>query len=162
MNGIRDKNFFLSFSAILVPFWLKIIPERGFLIFWIFLLFFFEIFFPKPSMNRNRGKNFFSLFLGLSTLVLAKYITGKRFFNFFAIFFGIFFPRPSMNGNRGKTFFLSFSAYLLPFWLKIIPERDFLIFLLFFSEFSCPGQVRKEFGTKIFFSISRPISSHFS
>ena len=30
MNGIQDKNFFLSFSAYLILFWLKIMSERGF------------------------------------------------------------------------------------------------------------------------------------
>ena len=36
-------------------------------------------------------------------------------------------------------------------------EKGFLIFgifLLYFSEFSCPFRVRTEFGTKIFFSLS--------
>ena len=45
-----------------------------------------------------------------------------------------------------------------------MPERSFLIFwifLLFFSEFSCPGWVWTEFWTKIFFSLSRPIASRF-
>ena len=36
------KFFFFSFLADLIPFWLKIMPESGFLIFWIFLLFFSE------------------------------------------------------------------------------------------------------------------------
>ena len=36
-----------------------------------------------------------------------------------------------------------------------------MIFFLFFSEFSCPGQVWTEFGSKIFFFLSPPISSHF-
>ena len=42
-------------------------------------------------------------------------------------------------------------------------ERGFLIFLIFFiffSEFSCPSRVWTEFGSKIFFSLSWPISSH--
>ena len=106
--------FFLSFLAFLIPFWLKIIPERGFLIFWIF--------------------------------------------------FGIFLNGSRTNEIRDKIFFLSFSTYLIPFWLKIMPERGFLIFwifLLFFLEFSCTGWVRTEFGTKIFFTLSWPISSHF-
>ena len=33
MNGIRDENFFVSFSAYLIPFRLEIMPERGFSIF---------------------------------------------------------------------------------------------------------------------------------
>ena len=56
-----------------------------------------------------------------------------------------------MNGIRDKIFFLSFSAYLILFWRKVMPERGFLIFLLFFSEFSSPGRVWTEFQTKIFF-----------
>ena len=137
-----SKIFFFSFSAYLIPFWQKIMSERGFfLIFSIFLLFFSEFSCPVRVRMEFETK-IFSLLLGLSHPVLAKNNAGKRvfnFFNFFAIFFGIFLPRPSMNGNRGKKIFLSFSAYLLPFWLNIIPERGFLIFLLFFSEFSCPG-----------------------
>ena len=43
MNGIRDKNFFLPFSAYLIPNLLKIMPDRGFLIFRIFLLFLSEL-----------------------------------------------------------------------------------------------------------------------
>ena len=73
---------------------------------------------------------------------------------FFPIFFGIFLPGSSVNGIRDKNFFFSFSAYLIPFLLKIMPERDFLIFwifLLYFSEFSCPGRVWAEFGTIISF-----------
>ena len=41
MNGSREI-FFFSFSVYLIPFWQKIMLERGFLIFWIFLLFFSE------------------------------------------------------------------------------------------------------------------------
>ena len=70
------------------------------------------------------------------------------------IIFEIFFPGSSTTVIREKIFILSFSTYLIPFWLKIMPEWGFSIFwifLLFFSEFSCPGQVWTEFGTKIFF-----------
>ena len=86
--------------------------------------------------------------------------------------FLLFFMKFSSSGWVGtefgtKIFYLYFSAYLLPFWLKIMPKRGFLvfwIFLLFFSgescflifriflEFSFPGLVGTEFGTKIFFS----------
>ena len=44
-----------------------------------------------------------------------------------------------------------------------MPERDFIIFwilLLFYSEFSCPGRVWTEFGTKFFFfffGLSHPV-----
>ena len=139
-------------------------PERGFLIFWISLLFCLEFSLPGSSMSGIWNYDFFFLFLSLSNIVLARNIARKRFFNFlnfFAIFFGIFLPGSSLNGIRDKIFFIAFSAYLIPFWLKIMPERGFLIFLIFFSEFSCPGQVWTEFGTKIFFSLSQPISSCF-
>ena len=141
--------------------------ELLFLIFWIFLKFFLEVSCSGWVRTEFGTKNFFSLFLRLSHPVLAKTNAGKRFFNFLnfsAFFFRIFFPRPSMNGSRGKIFFLSFLAYLLPFWLKIIPERDFFNFLIFFFivlKFSCPGLVWAEFGTKIFFTLSPPISSRF-
>ena len=74
--------------------------------------------------------------------------------NFLAIF--LEFSRSGWAGTKFGTniFFFSFSAYLIPFWLKIMPERGFFIFwifLLFFSEFSCPTWVGTEFGTKIFF-----------
>ena len=99
---------------------------------------FFWNFLARVGYEQNSGLKFFFLCLGLSHPVLAKNNAGKRFFsflNFFAIFLEFFFPRPSMNGNRDKIFFLSFSAYLLPFWLKITPERDFLIFCFFFYFF---------------------------
>jgi len=76
---------------------------------------------------------------------------------FFTIFFRIFLPESSMNGIWNEIFFLSFSAYLIPFWLKIMPGRGFiifLIFLLYFSEFSFPDRVWTEFGTKFFFSFT--------
>ena len=60
-----------------------------------------------------------------------------------------------------KIFFFSFSVYLIPFWLKIMLGRGFLvfwIFLRFFSEFSCPRRLWTEFDTKILFSPSRLMS----
>ena len=53
--------------------------------------------------------------------------------------------------------FFSFSAYLIPFWLKIMPRRGFLIFLLFFLKFSCLGRVWTEFEAQIFISLFQPI-----
>ena len=100
-NKIQDSNFFFSFSAYLIPFWLKIMPERGFLIFCIFLLFFSEFSSPGRVWMEIGAKFFSSLFFGLSTPVLAKNKSGKRFFNFlifFSIFFETFLPGPSMNG----------------------------------------------------------------
>ena len=116
-NGIRDKKFFLAFSAYLITFWLKIMAERVFLIFFIFFLFFWK-FLSRVEYELNLGLKFFCLFFGLSHPVLAKKNARKRFFNF-------------------------------------------LIFFLFLSELSWLGRVWTEFGTKCFFSLSRPISSRF-
>ena len=105
-----------------------------------------------------RTKFFFFLFLGLYHPVSAKNTTGKRFFhflNFFAIFFRNFLSRVEYERNSGLKYFLTFSAYLIPFWIKIMTERGFLVFwislLFFFLKFSCPGRVWTEFGTKFFF-----------
>ena len=134
-------------------------PEWVFRIF-EFCCYFFRTFLPQAKCERNSGLKFFSLFLGLSLPVPAKNNAGMRFFEFFSYFFRNFLPRASMNGIRDENFFPSFSAYLIPFWQKIIPERGFFnfwIFYLFFTEFPCPGWVWTEFGPKIFFSFSRPI-----
>ena len=100
---------------------------------------------------------------------ISKNNVGKRFlnfFNFFAIFFGIFLPRSSMNGIRKQNFFFSFSAYLVPFWLKIMSDRGFFDFFNFFAIFfgiflpesSLDGIWKQK---KFFFSLSWPISSRF-
>ena len=177
----------------------------GFLIFWIFLLFFSELSCPY---EQNSGLKFFSHFLGLSHPVLAKKKAGKRFFNFlnffavfsqfsspgrvwteirtkkffyffrpissvlaknnarkrffFSFFFWNFLARIEYEGNSGLKFFSLFLGLSHPpFWLKIMLERGFLFFwisLLFFLQFSSPGRVWMEFGTKFFFSLFRPIS----
>ena len=137
-------------------------PESGFLIF--FFCYFFQNFLPRAEYERNSGLKLFSRFLCLSHPVLAKTNAEMRFFNFLIFFFGIFLPGLSMNGIRDKIFFLSFSAKLFLFWLKIMPERGFLIFwlfLLFFSEFSSAGWVWTEIGAKFFFSLSQLIYSRF-
>ena len=123
---------------------------------------------PGSSMNGIRDKSIFLSFSAYLIPFSLKNNTRKRFFfyflNFLAIFFGIFLPWSSMNRIRDYNFFLSILGYLTPSWQKIMLERGFLIFsifFLFFSEFSFPGRVLVEFGTKIFFSFSRPISSRF-
>ena len=102
MNGIRVYNFFLSFSAYLIPFWLKIMSERGFLVFLIFLHFFWN-FLARVECERNSRLKFFSLFLSLFHPVMAKNNFAKGFFNFLnfiSIFVGIFLPGSRMNGIR--------------------------------------------------------------
>ena len=128
-------------------------PERGFLIFWIFLLFFWN-FLARVEYERNSGLKFFSLLLGLSHPVLAKNNTGKRvfpFLNFFGNFLQNFLARIEYERNSGlKFFFFSFSAYLIPFWLKIIPERGFLIFCNFFRNFVVRVEYERNSGLSIF------------
>ena len=104
-GGVRTEfgsKIFLSFSAYLIPFWLKIL-ERGFLIFFKFFCYFFQNFLAWVEYERTSGLKFFSLSLGLSHPVLAKTNAGKRFFNFlnfFPIFFRIFFPESRVNKIR--------------------------------------------------------------
>ena len=164
MNGILEQNFVFTFSAFLIPFWIKVMPGRGFIIFRIFLLFFSE-FSCTGRVWRYSWVKFCFQFFGLSPPVLAKNNAGRRYYyylNFLEIFFGIFFPGSSMNGILEQNFIFSFSAYLLPFWLKITPGRGFIIFwifLLFFSEFSIPDRVWTGFWSKILFSLFWLISS---
>ena len=140
-------------------------PGRGFIIFWIFLLFFSEFSFPgrvwtefwseilllfwnflaRVEYKWNSGVKFCFHFFGLSHPVLAKNNVGKRFYNFlnfFTIFFVIFFSGSSMNGILEWNFVFTFSAYPHRFWIKIMPGRGFKIFwifLLFFFGIFFPG-----------------------
>ena len=130
MNGV------LEFSVYVLPFWLKIIPGRGFIIFWIF----FRNILARDKYERNSGVKFCFHFFGLSHPVWAKNNAGKRFYNFLN-FFTIFFSEFSFLGRVWTEF-----------WSEI---------LLFFSKFSCTGRVWTEFWSKILFSLFRPISSCF-
>ena len=156
-----------TFSAYLIPFWLKIMLGRGFIIFWIFLLFFSKFSCPSLVWTELGNKFFFFLFSGLSHPVFGKNNVRKRFYNFlnfFTISFGIFFPGSSMNGILEWNFVFTFPANLIPFWLKIMPGGGFIIFwffLEFFTDFSCPGRVWTEFCSEILFSLFRSISSRF-
>ena len=100
LTKFRTKIFFVSFSAYLILFWLKIMPKEV-LIFWIFWLFFSQ-FSSRGRVWTEFGTNFFFfLFPSLSHPVFARNNAGMRFFNmlnFFAIYFGIFLPGLSMNG----------------------------------------------------------------
>ena len=139
--------------------------ERSFLFFWIFLLIFFRNFLSGVKYELNSGLKFFSPFLGLSHPVLAKNNAGKRFFKFFEFFF--YFFRNFLSGveyerNSGLKFFSPLLAQAHPVLAKNNAGKNFFIFFAnFFSEFSFRGQAWTEFGTKIFFSLSRPISYRF-
>ena len=99
MNGILEWNFVFTFSAYPHRFWIKIMPGRGFKIFWIFLLFFSEFSFPgrvwtefwseillffwnflaRVEYKWNSGVKFCFHFFGLSPPVLDKNNARKRF-----------------------------------------------------------------------------------
>ena len=136
MNGILEWNFVFTFSAYLIPYWLKIMPGRGFIIFWFFLQF-FRIFLARVEYERNSVVKFCFHFFGLSHLVLAKNNAGKRFYNFlncFTIFFGIFFPG-SNERNSGVKFCFHFFGLSHPVWAKNIAGKRFYNFLNFFTIF---------------------------
>ena len=120
-------KFFFSFSAHLIPFWLKIMLERGFSIFFFnFIAIFFGNFHARVEYERKSGLKFFSLFLDLYHPFLANYNAGKRFLNFFLLFFSEFSCPGRVCAKFGtKIFFFSFSAYLISFWIKIMPKRGF-------------------------------------
>ena len=111
------------------------------------------------------GLKFFSLFLGQFHSGLDRNnarLMFFNFFNFFPILFLNFLAQAEKERNSGLKFFSLFLDLSNP-----VLDRNnagmmfFSIFLKFFTEFSCPGWVGTEFGTKIFFSLSRPISSQF-
>ena len=131
------KIFFLPFPAYLIQFWLEILPERGFLIFWIFCYFFWN-FLAGVEYERNSGLKFFSLFLGLSHPVLAKNIAGKRFFKcfeFFCYFFWNFLAEVEYERNSGLKFFSPLLGLSDPVLAKNNAEKGFLNFLNFFAIF---------------------------
>ena len=132
----------------------------------IFLLFFWNFLF-WVEYERNSGVKFFSLFHGLSYPVLAKNNDGKRFFtffNFFTIFFQNFLGRVEFERHLGVKFCFLFLSLSHPGLAKNNVGTRFFNFFNFFAIFFgifCPSRVWSEFGSKIFFSLSRPISSRF-
>ena len=136
-------------------------PERGLLIF----LQFFRNFLAQVKYERNLGFKFFSLFLGLSNLVLAKNNARKTFLNFWIFFFFLEFSCPGRVWRNSWLKFISlFLGQYYPVLAKNIAGKsffNFLNFLIFFSEFPCTGRVWTEFRSKFFFSLSRSILSHF-
>ena len=78
--------------------------------------------------------------------------------------FSEFLARFDYERNSGIKFFYRFLGLSHPVLAKNIAGKRFfslLNFSLFFSEFSCPGRIRMEFGIKILISLSRPLSTRF-
>ena len=138
--------------------------ESTLLIFWIVFLFFILNFLARVGLEQNSGVEFFALFLCLSHPILAKNNAINRFFNFlifFFYFFRNFLARVEYERNSGLNLFSLFLRLPHPILAKNNAGKEFFNFFLFFSEFSCLLRVWTEFGSKIFFSLSPPISSHF-
>ena len=102
MNGIRDWNFFPSFSSYLIPLWLKIMPGIGFVIFWIFLLYFSEFSCTGQEWTEFGTKILFSLSLPTSSR-FGKKIMSERGFLIFWIFF-LYFSEFSCPGRVWTEF----------------------------------------------------------
>ena len=162
----RANFFFPAFSAYLILFWLKIIPERGFLIFWIFCNFFRNFlrnFLPRPDCKRNLGLKVFSLFFILSHPDLARNNVEKRFFNFLN-FFAILFSEFSSPGRiwtefRTKSFFLFLGLSHSVLAINNARMRFFQFFWYCFRNFLPRAEYERNSGLKVFslfFSLSHP------
>ena len=82
------------------------------------------------------------------------------FFNFFAIFFRNFLSQVEYERNSGLNVFSLFRPISSCFgYKKGWKEVFWFFFFLFFSQFSSPGRVWTEFGTKffLFLSLSHPV-----
>ena len=75
-----EQNFVFPFSAFPVPFWQEIKSEWCFLIFWIFVLFFWN--YRNQVESEWTRNDFIFLILGLSRPILPRDKAGKMFFNF--------------------------------------------------------------------------------
>ena len=159
-----EVKFFFSFSACLIPFWLKIMSEKGFLILSIYLLFFSEFSCPSRVWTEFGSKIFFLSFSAYLIPFWLKIMlqSGFKFFEFFYYFFRNFLGRVEYERHSGVKFFSLFLGLSHPVLAKNNIGKRFFNFFNFFAlflEFSCLSRVWTEFGSKIFFSLSRPISS---
>ena len=141
-------------------------PEKGFLISFLIYLLLFRNFFPRLSLNGNRDKKFFSLFFGLSTPILAKNNSAKRFVEFlifFFYFFRNFLSWAEYERNSGLKFFFLFLGLSHPVLAKNNNGTRFFSFLNFFPilfGIFFPASSMNGIREKFFF-LSRPISSRF-
>ena len=130
-----------------------------------FFVIFFRNFLAGVEYERNSGLKFFSLFLGLSHPILARNNASKFLsFWYFLVFFGNFLAWVEYERNSGLDFVSIFLGLSYPVLARNNAGKRFFNFLNFlgiFSELSWPGRVWTEFGSTIFFSLSRPITSRF-
>ena len=142
-------------------------PDRGFLIFWIFLLLFSEFSCPGRVWTEFGTKISFCLSRPISSCFgYKKYRKGVFwFFDFFFYFFRNFLTRVEYERNSGLNFFSLFlGLYHPPFWLKGMPERGFSIFWIFLPFFFRNFHARVEYERNswlrflfVFLGLSHPV-----
>ena len=120
-----ETKIFLSLFRTISSFWLKKIPERGFLIFWFFLLFFSEFCCPGRVGTEFGIKIFFFLSFWAYLIPFRLKIMPERGFLIFLLFFSEFSCPGRIRTEFGIKIFLSFSASFNPFWIEIMPELTF-------------------------------------
>ena len=136
----RNENFFfLSYSAYPISFWLEMKPQWCFLIFWIFLLFFWNSLFLVGLEWIGTRIFFFSHSRPVPSSFGLKWSHNDVLwiFKFFYYFFGIPYSRSGWNGSEWEYFcslILSWSSPVLALKEAILMFFNFLIFLLFFRN----------------------------
>ena len=132
------------------------------------MLFFLEFSCPGRVWTEVVTKIFFLPFAAYIIPFWLKIMLEGGFFNFLyflSFFFWNFHARVENEWNSGINFFFLFlglSQHVLDRNNAGINFFNLLnFFTIFYFEFSCSVWVGTEFGSKIFFSLSRPISSRF-
>ena len=113
-------------------------PERGFLIFWIFLLFLSELSCPGRVWTEFGTKFFFFSFSAYLILFCIKKVPERGFLIFWIFllfFFQNFLARVEYEQNSGLKFFSLFLGLSHPVLAKNNAKRVFL-FLIFWNFFA--------------------------
>ena len=134
-----NKFFFIffCFSSYLISFWLKITLKSGFIIFWIFLLLFWEFSCPDRVWMEFGNKIFFFSFSSYLISFWLK-IMPERGILIFLIFYYIFrnfLARVEYERNSGLKFFPVFFGLSHLVLAKNNAEKWFYNFLNFFTTF---------------------------
>ena len=127
-----------------------------------FICYFLKNFLARVGLEWNLERKFFFLSFWAYLNPIWIEIVLKRCFLIFKLFCYVFwnFLGRVRNEFRNENFslFLGLSQPGLDRNIVRMMLFSFLNFFLFVLELSSPGRVGMEFGTKIFFSLSRPIS----
>ena len=166
MNEIQESIFFFLIFALSQP----VLDRNNVGINFFNFLNFFTIFYFEFSSSGEVGTEFGSRILFSFSAYLIPFWLNVQpeigFFNFLIFFFSFFrnlLPRVEYERNSGINFFFLFLGLSQPVLDRNnvgINLFNFLnFFTIFYFAFSCLGWVGTEFGSKIFFSLSRPLSS---